>query len=77
MLLKLTLLPLRFDPGVTVGVLNDLVRNLFDVLLHLSVAILAANETLCGEKGVLWVYDSLTLGSNTDQALAILGEANN
>jgi hypothetical protein len=73
---ELTLLSLCLDPCVTIGVLNDLVWNLLDVALHLSIAELAADETLGGEKGVLWVHDCLTLGRDTDQTLAILGEAN-
>jgi hypothetical protein len=58
-------------------VLDDLVRDLLDVALHLSIAELAADETLGGKESILWVHNSLTLGCNTNQTLAILGEADN
>ena len=73
----LTLLSLCLNPRVTVGVLDNLVWHLLDVALHLSIAELATDETLRGEKGVLWIHNGLTLGRNTDQTLAIFGEANN
>ncbi|CAF3485171.1 unnamed protein product [Fusarium graminearum] len=57
------------DPGVAVGVLNNLVRNLLDIALNLSILELS-------EEGVLWVNDGLTLSSDTDESLTILGESN-
>ena len=72
----LTLLSLCLDPCVAVGVLNNLVWNLLDIALHLSIAELAADETLGSEKSVLWVHNSLSLGCDTNQTLAILCEAN-
>lgn len=44
------------------------------VVLHLSIAELASNETLEGEDSVGRVDDSLTLRRETDEALAVLGE---
>jgi hypothetical protein len=55
-------------------VLDDLVGDLLDVLLDLGVGELAADETLGSEEGVLGVDNSLALGGNTDQALALLCE---
>jgi hypothetical protein len=55
-------------------VLDDLVGNLLDVLLDLSVGELATDETLGSEEGVLGVDDSLALGGDTDETLALLCE---
>jgi hypothetical protein len=63
---------LGLEPGITVGVLDDLVWDLLDIALDLSVGELATDETLGSEKSVLWIDDSLTLGGNTDEALALL-----
>ena len=57
--------------------LDDLVGNLVDITLDLGIGELASDETLGGEECVLGVHDGLTLGSDTDQALAILGEGDN
>jgi len=70
------LLATGLDPGVTVGMLDNLVGDLLNVTLDLSVGELATNQTLCGEQSVLGVDNGLTLGGNTDEALAILGETN-
>ena len=64
------------EPGITVGVLDDLVWDLLDVALDLSIGELSADETLGSEKSVLWVDDSLALGGDTDETLALLGETN-
>ena len=63
------------NPGISVGVLDDLEWNLLDVALDLNIGELASDETLGSEKGVLWVDDGLTLGGNTDKTLTILGES--
>jgi hypothetical protein len=55
-------------------VLDDLVGDLLDIALNLSVGELATDQTLGGEEGVLGVDDGLTLGGNTDKTLALLGE---
>lgn len=68
------LLAAGLNPGVTVGVLDDLVGDLLDVTLDLSIGELATNETLGSEKSVLRVDNGLTLSGNTDETLAILGE---
>ena len=70
------LLSLGLEPGITVGVLDDLVWDLLDVALDLSIGELATDETLGSEKSVLWVDDSLALGGDTDETLALLGETN-
>jgi hypothetical protein len=57
-------------------VLDDLVGDLLNVTLNLSVGVLAANQTLSSEQSVLGVDNSLALGGNTDETLAILGETN-
>lgn len=64
------------DPGVAVGVLDNLVGDLLDVSLNLSVLELATDQSLGGEESVLRVDNSLSLGSNTDQTLTILGKGN-
>lgn len=71
------LLTLSLEPGIAVAVLDDLVGNLLDITLNLSVGELAADKTLGSEESVFWVDDGLTLGGNTDETLAILGEADN
>ena len=68
------LLAVGLEPGVTVGVLDNLVGNLLDIALDLGILELAADETLGGEEGVFGVDDCLTLGGNTDKTLALLGE---
>lgn len=71
------LLATGLNPGVTVGVLDDLVGNLLNVTLNLNIGVLATDQTLSSEQSVLGVDNGLTLSGNTDQALAILGETNN
>jgi hypothetical protein len=58
-------------------VLDNLVGDLLNVTLDLSVGELAADQTLGGEQGVLGVDNSLTLSGNTDETLTILSETNN
>lgn len=70
------LLTARLNPGITVGVLNDLVGDLLQITLNLRVGVLASDETLRGEQSVLRVHDRLALGGDTDQPLAILSECN-
>lgn len=67
-------LTLCLEPRIAVGVLNDLVWDLLDVTLDLSVGELASDKTLCGEEGVLGVDDCLALCGDTNQTLALLGE---
>jgi hypothetical protein len=57
-------------------VLNNLVGDLLDVTLDLSIGELATNQTLGSEESILGVDDGLTLSGNTDETLAILGETN-
>jgi hypothetical protein len=59
-------LALSLEPCITVGVLDNLVWDLLDIALNLNILELAADETLGGEEGVLWVDDGLTLGRDTD-----------
>jgi len=68
------LLSLGLEPGITVGVLDDLVWDLLDIALDLSIGELSADETLGSEKSVLGVDDSLALGGDTDETLALLCE---
>ena len=68
------LLALGLEPCVAVAVLDDLVGDLLDIALDLSVGELATDQTLGGEEGVLGVDDGLTLGGDTDKTLALLGE---
>jgi hypothetical protein len=55
-------------------VLDDLVWDLLDITLHLSVGELAADKTLSSKESVFGVDDSLALGGDTDQTLAVLCE---
>jgi hypothetical protein len=57
-------------------VLDNLVGDLLDIALDLAIGKLAADETLGSEKRVFRVDNRLTLGGDTDEALAFLGEAN-
>ena len=68
---------LSLEPGVTIVVLDDLVRDLLDITLYLSIRKFAADETLCGEEGIFWVDNCLPLGGNANEALALFGETNN
>jgi hypothetical protein len=56
-------------------VLDNLVGHLLDIALDLAVGELAADETLGREESVLGVNDGLTLGGDTDEALALLCES--
>ena len=69
-----TLLPLSFYPRVSVGVLDNLVRNLLDITLDFGVCKLASDETLGGKEGVFGIDNGLTFSSDTNQTLAIFGE---
>jgi len=71
------LLTAGLEPGITVGVLDNLVGDLLDILLDLSILESTTNQTLGGKKSVLGVDNGLTLGSNTDKTLTVLGESNN
>lgn len=57
--------------------LNNLVWDLLDVALYLGVRELPSDETLGGEKGVLWVDDCLSLCCDTDKTFTLLGKSNN
>lgn len=64
------------DPGIAVGVLDNLIGDLLDVSLDLSVLELATDQSLGGKESVLRVDNSLSLGSNTDQTLTVLSKGN-
>lgn len=64
-------------PSIAVGVLDDLVGDLLNIALNLSIGELATNQTLGSEESVLRVDDGLTLGGDTDEALAVLSKGNN
>jgi hypothetical protein len=66
---------LGFDPGIAVGVLHNLVWDFLNIALNFRIGVLATDETLCSEKCVLGVDNSLSLGGDTDQSLSVLGEA--
>lgn len=66
-----------FNPGITIGVLDDLVGNLLEVALNLVVGELASDQTLGSEQSVLRVDNSLALGCDTNQSLTILGKSDN
>ena len=51
----------RLHPSVAISVLNNLVWDFFDIALTFWIGVFATNQTLGGEKGVLWIDDSLTL----------------
>lgn len=56
--------------------LHDLEGNLLDVLLDLGIGEFSPDQTLRGEECVFGIDDSLTLGGDTNKALAVLGESN-
>jgi len=76
-------------PCVSIGVLHDLEGNFLDILLHFGIRELSSDETLSGEKSILRVYYSLTLGWDTNQSrmsvyvlsndlpFAVFGKCNN
>ncbi len=61
-----------FDGGVAVLTFDHLVRQLGGDALHFTV--LAADEALGGEDGILGVGDGLALGGLADEDVAVLGE---
>jgi hypothetical protein len=71
------LLSASLNPGITIGVLDDLVGDLLDITLDLSIGELTTDKTLGGEQSVFRVDNSLALGGNTDETLAVLGESDN
>jgi hypothetical protein len=58
-------------------VLDNLVGDLLDITLDLSIGKLTTDKTLGGEQSVFRVDNSLTLGGNTDETLTVLGESDN
>ena len=66
-------LALDLDGGHVVRAGDDLVRNALGLVLHFGHP--ASHEALDGEDGVLRVGDRLALGDLADEALAVLGEA--
>ena len=71
------LLTSNLEPCIAVGVWDNLEGNVVQVLLDFLVLELSADETLGCEKGSLGVHNSLSLGWQTNETLAILGESNN
>ena len=61
-------------PGIAVVVLEDLVGHQVDVLLHLGVLELAADQALDRVEGVGRVGHRLALGRGAHQHLAVLAE---
>lgn len=49
---------------------------MLNILLHLLVVELPSDQSLESEDGVLGVHNCLTLGWQTNQSLAVLGESN-
>lgn len=70
------LLAASLNPGIAVCMLHDLEGNLLDVLLDLGIGEFSPDQTLRGEECVFGIDDSLTLGGDTNKALAVLGESN-
>jgi hypothetical protein len=52
-------------------VLHNLIWDLLDITLHLSIGVLASDKTFCGEEGVFWVDNSLSFCGDTDQSLTV------
>ncbi|EMI50595.1 putative NAD-specific glutamate dehydrogenase [Stenotrophomonas maltophilia AU12-09] len=61
------------DPGIAIVMGQDAVRDVGDVLLHLAIGELAADQALHRIEGVLRVGHGLALGRGTDQDFAVLG----
>src|SRR5690606_17431750 len=60
-------------PGIAIVVLDDRIRHQADVLLHLGVGELAADQALHSVEGVLGIGDRLALGRGPHQDFAVLG----
>jgi hypothetical protein len=60
-----------FNPGITVGCSHDLVGEILKILLGVGVIESSTDESLCGEKSILWVCYSLY--NNKNQELSRLG----
>ena len=67
----------RLHPGIAVVVLDDLIGDEIDVLLHFRLVETAPNQTLDREQGVLRIGNRLALGWLADGNLAILHEGDN
>jgi len=71
------LLSSSFNPGISVGSSNDLVRQVLHISLSLGIIKSAANKSLCSVKSVFGVLYGLSFGDVTTVARAVFGEGNN
>ena len=58
------------NPGVTIAVLDDLIRHHVDVFLDHRIAEVATDQTLDGEQSIFGIRHRLTLRALADQTLA-------
>ena len=66
----------RLNPSIAIRVLDNLVWDLFDVTLNLSVLVFPADETFRCEESVFRVYDGLTLRGYANQTFTFLRKSN-
>lgn len=62
---------LHFDDGLVVLIGNELEWPVLQIVLHDRIAVLAADQTLCIEHGVLGVGRHLGLGSFSDESVCV------
>ena len=55
-------MPTGLNPGISVGVLDNLVWDFLDIPLALGVCEFSADQTFGGEESVFWVDDCLPFG---------------
>mmetsp|Transcript_14788 Transcript_14788/g.29946 ORF Transcript_14788/g.29946 Transcript_14788/m.29946 type:complete len:124 (+) Transcript_14788:1568-1939(+) len=68
---------LGLEIGVPVARLNDFVRHVRQILLHMLVVEPTPNQTLGCKQRALWIRDGLPLGRRAHEALAVVSEADN
>jgi hypothetical protein len=62
------------DPCVAIFVFDNFVGKIFSKSFDTGVIETTANQSLCGEEGVFWVCDGLSLCRCSDDSLAIFSE---
>ena len=67
----------RINPGIAVGVLDDIIRHKALVLLRHRIVISPANQAFDGKERALRVGHTLALGWLAHKALAIICKSNN
>jgi len=68
---------LSLDPSIAIAGSNNLVWQMFKIVLSILIIESTTNESLAGKDCVCWVCDCLSLCWNTYQSLFIIRESHN